>query len=74
MKEEILAMLKDINPYVDINEQTNLLEEDILDSMGLLLLITELEEKYNVEVPLDDLKLEDFENLNSIIEFVKSLI
>ena len=46
MQEKILAMLQEINPYVDIDETTQLLVE-ILDSMELLLLITQLEETYS---------------------------
>ena len=33
------------------------LEEEILDSMGLLLLITELEKEYQIEISLDDLQV-----------------
>lgn len=73
METEILEMLKDINPYVDIDMDTNLFEEDVLDSMGLLVLITELEKKYDVNIPLDDLQLENFECVNSIIEFINRI-
>lgn len=71
MEEKILAMLKDINPYVDIKRTSSLIEEEILDSMGLLLLITELEKEYQIELSLDDLQEEDFENLGSIVALVE---
>lgn len=73
MQNEILEMLKDINPYVEIDIDTNLFEEDILDSMGLLVLITELEKKYDVNIPLDDLQLENFECVNNIIVFINRI-
>ena len=71
MEEKILAMLKDINPYVDIKRTSSLIEEEILDSMGLLLLITDLEKEYQIELSLDDLQEEDFENLGSIVALVE---
>lgn len=70
MKNDIIKMVKDINPYVDINEESNLFEEDILDSVGLLVLITELEERYNIKIPLDNLKADNFEYIDNIIKFV----
>ncbi len=72
MREEILQILHEINPFDEVDETTELLK-DFLDSMGLLLLINELEEKYHVEIPLDRLELENFENIRSIIKFIDSL-
>ena len=39
--------------------------------MGLLLLITELEKEYQIEISLDDLQADDFENLDNIVALVK---
>lgn len=73
MQEKILAMLQEINPYVDIDETTQLLVE-ILDSMELLLLITELEETYHIEIPLESIQVEDFETVSSIVAFTEKTI
>ena len=71
MEEKILTILRDIKPYVDIDRTSELIEEEILDSMGLLLLITELEKEYQIEISLDDLQADDFENLDNIVALVK---
>ena len=71
MEEKILTILRDINPYVDIDRTSELIEEEILDSMGLLLLITELEKEYQIEISLDDLQADDFDNLDNIVALVK---
>lgn len=71
MEEKILTILRDINPYVDIDRTSELIKEEILDSMGLLLLITELEKEYQIEISLDDLQADDFENLDNIVALVK---
>lgn len=72
MKEDILEILREINPLDEIDENTKLLE-DFLDSMNLLLLINELEERYKIEIPMETLNFEDFENVSSIIELVDTL-
>lgn len=73
MQEKILAMLQEINPYVDIDETTQLLVE-ILDSMELLLLITQLEETYHIEIPLESIQVEDFETVSGIVAFTEKTI
>lgn len=72
MVQEILQILQEINPFDEVNENTALLD-DFLDSMGLLLLINELEEKYHIEIPLDQLELEHFKNVEGVVNFVNKL-
>lgn len=74
MEQEILHILQEINPYMEIETDTKLLEEGILDSMEILLLISELEDKYQIQIPLESLQLEDFQDILSITKFVKKQI
>ena len=74
MVQEILHILQEINPYMEIETDTKLLEEEILDSMEILLLISELEDKYQIQIPLESLQLEDFQDILSITKFVKKQI
>ena len=67
-------MEQEINPYMEIETDTKLLEEEILDSMEILLLISELEDKYQIQIPLESLQLEDFQDILSITKFVKKQI
>ena len=43
----IINILKEINPYEDIEADTDLVEEELLSSLNLMYLITELEEQYD---------------------------
>lgn len=54
----------------DLDPDLSLLEEGILDSLGLQQLITFLEQKYEIAVDDDDLMPENFESINSIAELV----
>ena len=74
MEQEILHILQEINPYMEIETDTKLLEEEILDSMEILLLISELEDKYQIQIQLESLQLEDFQDILSITKFVKKQI
>lgn len=53
-----------------LDPELNLLEEGILDSLGLQQLITFLEQKYSITVDDDDLMPENFTNVNAIAELI----
>lgn len=71
MKEIILGILQEINPYEDIDENTSLIKGEILDSLTLVLLINELENKLNVKIPENKLQPENFENVCQIVELIE---
>lgn len=52
------------------DEDTNLIEAGIIDSMSLLRLIFFLESCYRIEVPLDNLDPENFQSLRAIDAFL----
>lgn len=59
--------------YVDkekINDSTLIFKEGFLDSMGLMGLITFLEEEFKIKTTDSDLLEENFESVNAITEFV----
>ncbi|MBE5930970.1 MAG: acyl carrier protein [Lachnospiraceae bacterium] len=74
MEQEILTILQEINPYIDINEESLLLKEEIIDSTGILVLITELEQKYKIEISFEKLQLENFQTVVSVAKMVRSLM
>ena len=72
MQERILELIKEINPYEEVESDTRLLEE-ILDSMTLVILINELEGEFNITIPENMLRPELFETVDKIAELVESL-
>ena len=55
-----------------INDDTQIFESGLLDSMGLLFLIEFLKENFNVDVNDDELNPQNFESINSIVAFVSN--
>ena len=54
-----------------LDDNTNLLEEGILDSISMMSIIEFLEELAQVEIYDDDFNIENFESINSIVLFVE---
>ena len=73
MRNFILEELKDINPYVDIDSETDLIHDGILDSMGILVFIAACEERFNISIPIDSVEIEDFLCLESIEKLLVKL-
>lgn len=74
MKTEIKNYILEasLSDAKDINEDTMIFDDGLLDSMGLLFLIEFLKEEYDVEVNDEELNPKNFESINSIADFVES--
>jgi acyl carrier protein len=55
----------------DFDENTNLIERGIVDSMSLVRLISFIEENYEIQVQDEDIVPENFSSLNKISSFIK---
>ncbi len=73
MNEKILEILREIEPYEEIDETSSLIEEGILDSLTLVVLINEIESAFQVRIPEDKLQPELFENVPKIVELINEL-
>ncbi len=48
--EELLNILEDLNPDVDYETETKLIDNGLLDSMAILSLVSDLEDAFDVEI------------------------
>ena len=55
-----------------LDDSASLLDEGILDSLGVLELVTFLQEELSVAVEDDDLVPENFASIDAIVQFVDS--
>ena len=51
---------------------TNLLEEGIVDSMGILELAGFIEQEWSVDMEATDMVMENFETINAMVTFIKN--
>lgn len=54
-----------------IDETTNLLEQEIIDSLGIFTLIAFIEDRFGVRIAPEEVNLENFETLASISSLVE---
>lgn len=66
----VVRLIRDVL-FVEVPaHDTDLIEEGLLDSMGLVSLITELETELGFELPLDDFDIDSFRTVEGIAAFL----
>lgn len=55
----------------DLTDDTRLVEEEIVDSLGIFLLLGFIKEHFGVEVDPEDVTLENFATVNAIVALIE---
>ena len=73
MKDRILEMIQEINEYEEFDEDTDLFENDILDSLTLVMLIGQMEDEFGIFIPEEVVSVKNFSTVNSMVGVIESL-
>lgn len=71
MVSKVIEMIAELQPYEEFDETTNLLDEDILDSVSVLVLVQMLEEEFSTIITAEEITKENFENVMSVVSLVQ---
>ena len=55
----------------NVSDRDNLLESGIIDSLGVLELVTFMQQEFSVAIADEDLTPENFQNIESMVRFVQ---
>lgn len=53
-----------------LRDEDSLIESGIVDSMGLVKLVSFLEKKYRIKIKEDELDIDNFNNINALTNFI----
>lgn len=75
MEEKIIKIIVNLTGFNQLkeNKDIDLLENEILDSLAFIELITALEEEFNIEIQPTQINPDTWRSVKKIIELVKSL-
>lgn len=71
--EELIKILHEIDPNVDFSTENNLVEKHILDSLSIVMLVSDLEEAFDVEITPIDIVPENFQSAGAIYAMITRL-
>lgn len=74
MEDKIINMISEIceDETIKDNLDIDLIENEILDSLAFITLISRLEEEFDIEIQPTQVKPDTWRNIKSIIELVKN--
>lgn len=70
MRTKVISILNEIRPEFDFAEDVNFIEQGMLDSFDIVLLVTTLEERFNTKINGVDILADNFATVDSIIKLL----
>ena len=71
--DELLELLEDIHPGVDYASETHLVTNGILKSFDVMMLVGDISDTFDVDIPVEKVVPENFESAKAIFELIRSL-
>ena len=71
--EELLELLRDIDPDLDYDTEDNLIDGRVFDSLSILNLISDIEDTFDIEIGPKWLKNENFNSAAAMWEMIQQI-
>lgn len=72
--EALLKILEELHPEVDFRSHSRLIDDKVLDSFDIITLITEINEEFDVRIPVDQIMPENFNSAAALYALVERLM
>ena len=73
MLERLLEILSEVRPDLDFENETRLIDDDLLDSFDIISIVSECNDVFDVEISVDDLEPENFNSAEAIAALIERL-
>lgn len=67
----ILKILSEIRPDIDFEKESKMIDEGLLDSFDIVSIISELNDAFDINIRVTDLKPENFNSFQAIQQLVE---
>ena len=71
--EKLIEILTDLHPDVDFETEDGLVDNGILDSLDIVTLITEINDKFDVSIPAEEIIPENFNSAAALMALIEKL-
>lgn len=71
--EKIISILNGIDDSINWEEEKALIDDRILDSFGVITLVSELEEEFDVEIEASEMIPENFNSAEAVLRMIERL-
>jgi acyl carrier protein len=73
MKERLINILEEIRPDIDFSTNDLLIDDGVLDSFDIVVLVGELNDAFGIDIGAADLQPENFNTIDAILALIEGL-
>lgn len=71
--DELISILTELHDDVDFTTETGLIENGILNSLDIVAIITEIDDRLDVQIPAEEILPENFDSVEALWALVQRL-
>ena len=71
--EELLRIMSEVRPDIDFVNETSLIDDEMLDSIDIVAIVTEVNDEFDVEINVNDLLPENFNSAQALYDLITKL-
>lgn len=71
MREDLLQILEECCPGVDFENEKALIDDGIIESLDIVMIVSEIKSELDIDITVDDLVPENFNSVDAILELLE---
>ncbi|MBO4241969.1 MAG: acyl carrier protein [Clostridiales bacterium] len=71
--EELLKIMSAVRPDIDFENETKLIDDELLDSFDIISIVSDVNDEFDVDINVDDLLPENFNSASALFELITKL-
>jgi len=74
-KDKVTDIIKNVGKYkLENYDEVDLIEEDILDSFGIIGLITQINKEFNLDIEITEAPVSTWRKIDNISKYIEDLL
>jgi hypothetical protein len=73
-KEDLLRILKEIKPEVEFEGNEHLIDNEDLDSLSIVEVVSAIDEEFDIEIGVKDIVPENFNSVDAMWNLIQKLL
>jgi len=69
--EQLLKILKDTCPGIDFENETSIVDNELIDSLDIVTIVSEIMGTFNVELSVEDIIPENFNSAQAMMALIE---